>query len=288
MQLIDINWEETKYDWAFEIQDSYASPKVRRGQSILSPVHASEFSKQGACVVRNLISNDLIQECWEALTYFEKTNYSLPKNRPTNSKSFPGLYFRDVHKSSQVFHKILRLNALSGTIRHLIGPRIRLRAFSARVTSDLSKTKWHRDQRSYVNPRPVLFSPPADISVLIYLSNADKNRGLFEFLPGSHLSPKELPEESIYHDLSESIGVCCDPGDAIIAHSSLLHRATQGLMIDSTIKRGLLILHFGPAYYVPQEYIDIKTNHSEQNLIERAQMSNDYELEELLTYTGHM
>lgn len=289
MTLLDLNAGREGFCWEYQINDPHIPEGHRKGMSWVNSSEALKFAKSGAMVVREVFTNRQICDFLSAIDRIRQKKLSLPASRPKKSQSYPGIYLRDIHKSSIDFHSVIRHELLTGTIRHLIGPKVRLRAFSARITSEVSQTKWHQDQRSSNLPDPPLWSPPNDISVLIYLTPSNQKTGHFEFIPGSHKGYHSLSRDEEFEPHLDSQGIVCQPGDVIVAHSSLFHRANLGRINNSIDQeRVLFILHFGPSYYTPQIYSDNKTLGLDQSLIDQAISDKDFELLELLTYTGAM
>ena len=290
MKLLDIPRDAQPHTWMYELNDPHTANPHRHGNTILSDAQADEVSETGAFVWRGLLSSEEVENCAAGIREIEDAEMSSGSFGKRVSKSYPGNYLRDIHKSTTKVHGIIRNPLLLGTLRHLLGPKISLRAFSARTTyiDGKTQTRWHRDQRSSTNPKPPVWSNANDISVLIYLTPANEETGAFEYIPNSHTNGINLDEAQVYLDHKDSIKVTCKPGDAIVSHSSLYHRSTAPSQIKLEINRSLLILHFGPNYYCRQEYENIKTAHLDKALIQQAEDTNDYETLELLTYSGTM
>jgi hypothetical protein len=114
---------------------------------------------------------------------------------------------------------------------------------------------WHQDWWCWHHP--VSFRPePAQVALLIYLSDTDRSRGALRVLPGSHrrAAPlhRVLADRAVYEDQPEQVTLEAAAGDAVVLDYRLLHGAHPNSCAD---RRDALLLSFAPAWALLPEDI---------------------------------
>ena len=276
------------HPYSFEVLNRHLDDNRRVVRSHLPPEMLGMIGDVGAVVLKNAICDEQIEELRQAVDNLLNTDVARPWRRAEPSRSYGGIYLRNVHAFDTRFLPLLDDLPIVGNIRALIGPRIRLRSYSARITgfTPNEATRWHRDQRSSVVPRPVLFTDPHVIVALVYLDSANHDTGRLGLIPGSHRWVSTLPEHLGFEDsLPGAINLEVDKGTVVLVDAALYHRALPHL---STAQRRVLILHFGPSYFVEGESTPLPPEPAFASLLKAAQSSGDSATLEIFGYGGPM
>jgi hypothetical protein len=183
------------------------------------------------------------------------------------------------------FMRMLKFAPTLSVARASLGPRVRIRSFSARVAVPglpNQETDWHFHQRVVPDPLPPFFSPPETLDVLIYLDDADAANGQLCVIPGSHRWHEQDLQSGIKEDMPGQIVLTLPAGSGVFTHGNLWHRAGPTLP-QGTLRR-MLILGYGPCCMQWSIFGGL----SPDGLVAARLKDADEETKELLGATGYI
>lgn len=278
---------EPIYEYNFEVFNEDLKKRHRTIRSILSPSEIKSFCETGYLLLEDLIEPAVIEELREATEDLRQKKYGESQKSTYSSQSFAGQYLREPHTFDCRFWKLLDRQPIIDSVRAILGPRIVMRSYSVRITFQSSQagTKWHRDQRSLVNPPPPLFTEPNVITALLYLDDADDNCGPTFLIPNSYRQLKIIPSENYFDTLEEQIKLCPRAGSVLLFHSAMWHRGGANGM-NGHLRR-MIIQQFAPAWSQRSSFEPVDTSLLE-DLIRQARDEEDEEMLEILGFGGYM
>ncbi|MBT4141223.1 MAG: hypothetical protein HOE48_25160 [Candidatus Latescibacteria bacterium] len=214
-------------------------------------VHASveeleHLARAGYLVRDGLFQGEALQKLQKALDHLEENEHDRFKNDPSQERSW-GHIPRHLMDKDPVFLDLLKLPPVLSIARAMMGPLVRLRGLSARISYPgpvLHETPWHRHLRVICKPLPPWFSEPHALDALIYLDDLDEKTGAVSIVPGSHNWLDREPPNGSYEPVEGELEVRVKAGGAVLIHSNLWHRGLPTL----AAKRRMLILSYTPTW----------------------------------------
>lgn len=263
----------------------------RPNRSVSGPLSDRDLERtdaEGYIVLRRFISAEQLTVFSDAVDIRQREVYGPSTSDTYRSGRFGGQYLRDLHDYSSPAWQAVLDSGVIGVARTLLGPRIVMRSFSARICHPNSKssTEWHTDQRSDVLPHAPWFTPGHTATVIVYLDVAGPDSGMTEVIPRSHRFGSQPPTGDDATLPGERVRVHADPGDLIVFHGALWHRATPTVAIEHP--RRILNLQFAPSWAKSPAF-EARTDHPawEAEAV-RADHDKDSEILELLGLAGYM
>lgn len=235
------------YDYHFDVLNPDDPMPRRHVVSPLSPAQVEAVAKDGYALLRSFVDPQLVRAFGEIVDSIRRSVYGNSNGDTYGSGRFGGQYIRDLHAVDWAAWPLLLESGIPDLVRSLLGPRLVLRSYSARIThpDSESSTIWHADQRARVVPTPPWSSDAPSATVIVYLDAADAESGRTELVPGSH-TRWQLPVEDALGPEDRGAVVTVDgrPGDLIVFHGALWHRAGP----TYAGPRRILNLQFAPSW----------------------------------------
>lgn len=214
-------------------------------------VHATSeelqsFAVTGYLIREKLFHGESLQKLRDALDRLEDRE-SEKRSSAMTSKNGWGFIPRHLMDKDEVFLDLLKFQPILSIARAMMGPLVRLRGLSARITypgeNRQHQTPWHQHMRVVSNPIPPWFSRPHCIDCLIYLDDINENTGKVAIVPGSHnWLDKATP--NTYEPIEGEVQMQLKAGSAVLIHGNLWHRALPTMKT----KRRMLILGYTPTW----------------------------------------
>ncbi|MCG9126596.1 phytanoyl-CoA dioxygenase family protein [Candidatus Poribacteria bacterium] len=230
--LNDHNPNETGTDWNVEVHASLEE--------------LQSFSETGYLIRERLFQDGSLEKLRNALDRLESRE---SENRKSAMRSKDGWGFipRHLMDKDEVFLDLLKFQPILSIARAMMGPLIRLRGLSARITypgeNRQHQTPWHQHMRVVPNPIPLWFSRPHCIDCLIYLDDINEETGTVGVVPGSH-NWLDQATPNTYEPIDGEVQLNLKAGGAVLIHGNLWHRALPTLKT----KRRMLILGYTPTW----------------------------------------
>ncbi|MES2044592.1 MAG: phytanoyl-CoA dioxygenase family protein [Pseudomonadota bacterium] len=276
------------HTYDFEISNDDLKKRHRRIESLFGEDEIAEFALEGYSYVPGLLDQQSVETYRLAVDQIRNDKYGKSLESTYSSESFAGQYLREPHLYDRRLWPLLDRRPIVDTVRSLLGPRIVMRSFSARITfgGTQAGTKWHRDQRSLVRPTPALFTEPHVVTCLIYLDDIDEACGPTFVMPRTHRGYDAPPPSSKFVSLPGERAVSPQAGSVLFLHSALWHRG--GLNGAAGRMRRLLIQQFAPAWARKSEFEPPADANLYSELVTAAREVGDEERLELLGEGGYM
>ena len=212
-----------------------------------SPQELQTFAESGYLVRESLFRDSALHRLQDALDRLEENEW---KNRDMaiSGKRGWGFIPRHLMDKDEAFLELLRFQPVLSIVRAMMGPLVRLRGLSARISypgdDRCQQTPWHRHMRVVSNPLPPWFSQPHCIDSLIYLDDLNVDTGTVAVVPGSQNWLDREPPLDTYEPIEGELEVSVKAGGGILIHGNLWHRALPTLKA----KRRMLILSYTPTW----------------------------------------
>lgn len=205
-----------------------------------------QFDREGYLVREGLFQGESLTQLQDALDRLEAREYSGKKPDPSTKRSW-GWIPRHLMDKDQVFLDLLKFPPVVSIARAMMGPLVRLRGLSARITYPgpvRHETPWHQHLRVVSNPLPPWFSRPHGLDALIYLDDLNEDTGPVAVVPRSHNWLDREPPQDVYEPIEGECVVRVKAGGGVLIHSNLWHRGMPTL----GAKRRMLILSYTPTW----------------------------------------
>lgn len=211
-----------------------------------TPDELKAFANTGYLIREGLFKGENLQKLRDALDRLEERECEKRDNAMSSKRGW-GFIPRHLMDKDEVFLELLKFQPVLSIARAMMGPLVRLRALSARISypgdDRQHQTPWHQHLRVISNPLPPWFSRPHCVDCLIYLDDLNEDTGAVAIVPGSHnWLDKATPGK--YEPIDGEVQLYVNAGDAVLIHGNLWHRALPTLHS----KRRLLILSYTPTW----------------------------------------
>ena len=244
------------------------------------------LDRNGFLIRESVIDSEWLESLRSAIDRLTKAEW--PRHRPAEAEGgLPerswGLIFRHLLDKDAAFHDLLTWPPALSVARAMMGPLVRLRGLSARVSfggKEIQDSPWHQHLRVVSNPLPPWFSSPHAIDCLIYLDELNDEKGALSVVPGSHRWLDREPPKLHHESLPDEQTLRLPAGSMVIIHSNLWHRALPTLVG----KRRMIILAYTPCWLRESPHGGTAP---EDGLTLELLASEDPEIKELLGLEGH-
>jgi len=246
------------------------------------------LGREGFLVREDAIGGDWLESLREAVDRLTKKEW--PAHRPlpnTDAEELParswGIILRHLLDKDAAFHELLAWPPALSVARAMMGPLVRLRGLSARVSfagAEPQDTPWHQHLRVIPNPLPPWFSRPHAIDCLIYLDELSEDTGTLSVVPGSHQWLDREPPPLRYEPVPGERTLTLPAGGMVIIHSNLWHRA----LATRAGKRRVLLLSYTPCWLRESPHGGTAPS---DGLTHDLLADGDAEIRELLGLEGH-
>ena len=234
----------------YEVLNSH-NPNGETGQHWEVEVHATPeeleaFAQKGYLVREGLFQGESLEKLRDALERLEEQEWEKRERAIAENKGW-GFIPRHLMDKDEVFLELLKFQPTLSIARAMMGPLVRLRGLSARVTypgdEREHQTPWHQHLRVISNPIPPWFSRPHCIDCLIYLDDLNEDTGAVAVVPGSHdWLDKATP--NTYGPVDSAVELRVKAGGGVLIHGNLWHRGLPTV----NAKRSMLILSYTPTW----------------------------------------
>ena len=271
------------------LKDHMGDEPLRRDVAVCATSDELEaLDRDGFLIREAAIDGDWLESLRGALDRL--TEQEWPAHRPPSdahtdelpSRSW-GIILRHLLDKDAAFHALLAWPPALSVARAMMGPLVRLRGLSARVSfagAEPQDTPWHQHLRVIPNPLPPWFSRPHAIDCLIYLDDLDNDTGTLSVVPGSHHWLDREPPPLRYQPVPGEETLRLPAGSLAIIHSNLWHRALS----TRTGMRRVLILSYTPCWLRESPHGGPAPD---DGLTRQLLADGDAETRELLGLEGH-
>ena len=271
------------------LKDHMGGEPLRREVAVCATLDELEsLGRDGFLIREAAIVGDWLESLRRALDRLTEKEWPAHRPPPDARPDEPpahswGIILRHLLDKDAAFHDLLAWAPALSVARAMMGPLVRLRGLSARVSfagAEPQDTPWHQHLRVVPKPLPPWFSRPHAIDCLIYLDELNDDTGALSVVPGSHHWLDREPPPLRYEPVPGEQMLRLPAGSMAIIHSNLWHRALS----PRAGKRRVLILSYTPSWLR-------KSPHGgpapEDGLTRELIANGDEEARELLGLTGH-
>ena len=230
---------------------NHHNPNGETGQHWEIDVHATPeeletFAESGYLVREGLFQGEALEKLRNALERLEEREWKKRDTAIAGKKGW-GFIPRHLMDKDEVFLELLKFQPTLSIARAMMGPLVRLRGLSARITypgeDREQQTPWHQHMRVVSNPLPPWFSRPHCMDSLIYLDDLDEDTGAVAVVPGSH-NWLDRATPNTYGPVAGEVELRVSAGGGVLIHGNLWHRGLPTLHA----KRRMLILSYTPTW----------------------------------------
>jgi ectoine hydroxylase-related dioxygenase (phytanoyl-CoA dioxygenase family) len=207
----------------------------------LTPDQVKLYHEQGYLILKGFCKPAEVSKLYHtALDDSAMRNNALDLNDQTGKKTRLSLWFTP---GNDVFGYLTRSEKMIGAVKQLLGGDAPVCHFHSKLMQKEPKVggawEWHQDY-GYWYKNQFMF-PDELISVMVALTEANKENGCLQVIKGSHKLGRinhGFAGEQVGADMQmvsnalktmELVYVELQPGDALIFHSNLLHRSEANL-----------------------------------------------------------
>jgi ectoine hydroxylase-related dioxygenase (phytanoyl-CoA dioxygenase family) len=207
----------------------------------LTPADVALYQKQGYLVVKGFCRPDEVNKLYQtALDDDAMRKNALDLNDQTGKKTRLSLWFTP---GNDVFGYLTRSERMIGSVEQLLDGDSPVCHFHSKLMQKEPKVggawEWHQDY-GYWYKNQFMF-PDELISVMVALTEANKENGCLQVIKGSHklgrvnhgFAGEQVGADMVMVDNAlktmELVYVELEAGDALIFHSNLLHRSEANL-----------------------------------------------------------
>ena len=211
-----------------------------------TPEELQTFADTGYLIREGLFQGEVLEKLRDALDRLEEREWE-KRDKAIAGKRGWGFIPRHLMDKDEVFLELLRFQPILSIARAMMGPLVRLRGLSARITypgeDREHQTPWHQHLRVVSKPLPPWFSRPHCMDCLIYLDDLNEDTGAVAVVPGSHnWLDKATP--NTYGPVEGETKLQVKAGGVVLIHGNLWHRGLPTL----NAKRRMLILSYTPTW----------------------------------------
>ncbi len=206
-----------------------------------TPEQLQFFAEKGYLVLESILTRSHLDELRSALMeVVENENSSFKKN--SYGKEFGGIYARGLLDKHKAFHSLINFPPVTSIVRAMLGPRVQIYSFSGRITfPDVpAETKWHIDNRNWIEPMPPFYKYPNTINCIYYLDDLTPETGGLGLVPGTHLHSTPPPDD--FRDIPEEMILYVPAGSVVMKNTGVWHRGRPSKP-GGDIRRNLLVGH---------------------------------------------
>lgn len=231
---------------------NYHNPQGETGthwdiEAHATPEELEAFAASGYLLREGLFQGQALRRLQDALDRLEEREWEKRDNAISSKRGW-GFIPRHLMDKDQAFLDLLRFQPTLSIARAMMGPLVRLRGLSARITypgdGREQQTPWHQHLRVVSKPLPPWFSRPHCIDCLIYLDDLNDATGAVAIVPGSHDWLDRAASPGADEPVKEELEVRVKAGGAVLIHGNLWHRGLPTLKA----KRRMLILSYTPTW----------------------------------------
>ena len=204
------------------------NPNAETGQTWEVEVHATPeelqtFAETGYLVREGLFQGESLQKLRDALEHLEEREWEKRDSAIAGKKGW-GFIPRHLMDKDETFLELLKFQPTLSIARAMMGPLVRLRGLSARITypgeDREQQTPWHQHMRVISNPIPPWFSRPHCIDSLIYLDDLNEDTGAVAVVPNSHNWLDKATPNS-YEPMEGEVELRVKAGGGVLIHGNL-------------------------------------------------------------------
>jgi len=207
----------------------------------LTPQQVEQYNRDGYIIIKSFCSPAETDKLFHtALDDNAMRNNALDLNDQSGKKTKLSLWFTP---GNDVFGYLTRSQRMISIVKQLLGDRAPVCHFHSKLMQKEPKVggawEWHQDY-GYWYKNQFMF-PDELISVMVALTEANKQNGCLQVIKGSHKLGRVnhgFAGEQVGADMQmvnnalktmDLVYVELEPGDALVFHSNLLHRSEANL-----------------------------------------------------------
>ena len=269
------------------LKEHMGGEPARRDVTVCAtPGELAALDRDGFLIRESVIEGDWLRALTTALDGLSETErraWQPPVADDDQPARSWGIIVRHLLDKDAAFHDLLTFPPALSVARAMMGPLVRLRGLSARVTfagAEVQDTPWHQHLRVVPNPLPPWFSRPHAIDCLIYLDDLNDSTGALSVVPGSHHWLDREPPRLRYAPVPGERTLRLPAGSMVIIHANLWHRALP----TRAGQRRMLILSYTPCWLRESPHGGPPPT---DGLTRHLLADGDPEIRELLGLEGH-
>lgn len=237
---------------SYEILNAHdRSDSLREIDVEATPAELENLRRDGYLVREQLFAGAALEHLRDGIDRLVAKEWDQHRNKEIGERSW-GIILRYLMDKDPVFLELLKFSPILSVAKAMLGPLIRLRGLSARITfpgAERQETPLHQHLRVLSKPLPPWFSEPHSMDALIYLDDLNTDTGTVSLVPGSHAWIDRQPPKT-YAPVAGELELRPKAGDAVLMHSNLWHRGGPTL----AAKRRMLILSYQPTWFRGSPY----------------------------------
>jgi ectoine hydroxylase-related dioxygenase (phytanoyl-CoA dioxygenase family) len=206
-----------------------------------TPEQLQSFAENGYLVLERVLTPEHLEELRNGLMeVVERENP--PSKKQSYGREYGGIYARGLLDKHKAFHSLINFPPVTTVAQAMLGPRIQIRSFSGRVTypDAPAETKWHIDNRSWIEPMPPFYIYPSSINCIYYLDDLTPETGGLGVVPGTHKRSTPPPDD--FRDIPEEVVLYVPAGSVVMKNTGIWHRGRINKP-GGGIRRNLLVGH---------------------------------------------
>jgi ectoine hydroxylase-related dioxygenase (phytanoyl-CoA dioxygenase family) len=237
---------------SYEILNKHDRPDSLREIDVdATESELASLQRDGYLLREQLFTGAALERLRTGVDRLVEKEWDQHRNKEIGERSW-GIILRYLMDKDPVFLELLKFPPILSVAKAMLGPLIRLRGLSARVTfpgAERQETPLHQHLRVLTKPLPPWFAPPHRMDALIYLDDLNDDTGTVSLVPGSHAWVDRQPPKT-YDPVEGELELRPKAGDAVLMHSNLWHRGGPTL----AAKRRMLILSYQPTWFRGSPY----------------------------------
>ena len=193
-----------------------------------TPGELATLDRDGFLIRESVMEGDWLRALTTALDRLAETEGPARPPPPPAVDDLParswGLIIRHLLDKDAAFHELLTWPPALSVARAMMGPLVRLRGLSARVSfagAEAQDTPWHQHLRVVPDPLPPWFSRPHAIDCLIYLDDLNDSTDALSVVPGSHHWLDREPPRLCYAPVPGEKTLRLRAGSMVMIHANL-------------------------------------------------------------------
>ena len=208
-----------------------------------TPEQLKSFEENGFLVLERVLTPEHLEELRNALMEVADRE-NPPSKKNSYSREYGGIYVRGLLDKHPAFLSLVNFQPVINIARAMMGPRVQVRSFSGRITyPDVpAETKWHIDNRSWIEPMPPFYVYPNALNCIYYLDDLTPETGGLGVVPGTHKRSAPPPDD--FSDVPEEVILYVPAGSVVMKNTGVWHRGRPNIPgAGGTIRRNLLVGH---------------------------------------------
>lgn len=227
-----------------------------------------DYQRDGFTIFEGLYDADMMQALHEEFAYQQR------RAKLAGAEGMATWWFGNMlERAPELMWQFVSKPELLDFAEQVMGPYVQmdnltLAGFPSNDRSEFMKpVNWHRDRWAHL-PLGV-YERPNSINMISYGQELTEASGPLRVLPGSHILPQVVDEESRRRPHPDEVLVHAKPGDVILTHNLLIHSGTKN---TSGKTRLFFSMYFNQTWMKPTDNLN---GPGIASLIHNARARND-------------